>query len=50
MKLSSARVLGFGGLIGAGLIGVGGFCDVPILVGLSGAVMIVANLYAMVKA
>lgn len=46
---TSVRVLGFGGLIAASLIAIGGFYDMPALVGISGAVMVAANLYAMVK-
>jgi len=46
----SVRVLGVCGLFAAALIAIGGFFDAPILVGVSGALMVAANLYATVKA
>lgn len=46
----SVRVLGFAGLVAAALIAIGGFHNMPALVGVSGAVMVAANLYATVKA
>lgn len=45
---SAVRFLGFGGLVAAGLVAFGGICNVPWLVGASGVVMIVANVYAFV--
>lgn len=45
---SAVRFLGFGGLVAAGLVAFGGLCNVPWLVGASGVVMIVANVYAFV--
>ncbi len=50
MKLpSSVRVLGICGLCAATLSAAAGFFNAPVLLGLSGAVMVAANLYAMVK-
>lgn len=46
-KPSSVRLLGFGGLLAAGLVAIGGFFDMPWLVGFSGAIMIAANGYAL---
>jgi len=45
---SAVRFLGFGGLVAAALVAFGGLCNVPWLVGASGVVMIVANIYAFV--
>lgn len=41
------RVLGACGLIAAALTTLGGFIDCPALVGASGAVMFVANIYCL---
>lgn len=46
---SSVRVLGTCGLVAALLATGAGFFDLPILLGLSGAIMVAGNLYAMVK-
>lgn len=47
---TSARVLGVCGLVAAILSTASGFLAAPSLLGISGAVMVGANLYAMVKA
>lgn len=47
---SPVRVLGVCGLCAAALSTAAGFFNAPVLLGLSGAVMVAANLYAMVKA
>lgn len=50
MKLPApVRVLGACGLAAAFLSCASGFLKCPILLGVSGAVMVTANLYAMVK-
>lgn len=50
MKAPSAvRVLGACGLVAAALASTAGFLNVPVLLGLSGAVMVAGNIYAMVK-
>lgn len=46
---SPVRVLGACGLFAAMLASASGFFHLPVLLGLSGAVMVAANLYAMVK-
>lgn len=44
--MRATRVLGICGLVAASLAAVGGFANVPALVGASGAVMLLGNLYA----
>lgn len=44
---SGVRLLGFGGLVAAALVAIGGLCDAPALVGGSGLIMVVANAYAL---
>lgn len=46
-KPSAVRLLGLGGLVAAGLVAIGGFFDAPVLVGVSGGIMVVANAYAL---
>lgn len=46
---SSVRVLGICGLTASAFAAAGGFLDKPALVGASGAVMLVGNLYAIWK-
>lgn len=48
--MSSARVLGICGLIAATLSAIGGFADVPALLGVAGVVMVAGNVYATVRA
>lgn len=45
---SAVRLLGLGGLVAAGLVSLGGFLNAPLLVGVSGGIMVVANAYALV--
>lgn len=44
--MSPLRFLGLAGLVAAAMTSLGGFCNVPALVGIAGAVMFVANAYA----
>lgn len=46
---SPVRVLGACGLTAAALASLAGFLNQPSLLGMSGAVMVAANIYAMVK-
>lgn len=45
--MSPVRVLGCCGLFASGLVAASGFLNEPILLGISGAVMVVGNLYAL---
>lgn len=45
---SPVRILGLCGLLSAVLSAAGGFLEVPLLLGIAGATMIVGNLYAIV--
>jgi hypothetical protein len=47
--VSPVRVLGIAGLISSALFTVGSFAGAPWLMGVGGAVMFAANLYAAVK-
>jgi hypothetical protein len=44
--VSPVRVLGVCGLAAAVLSATGGFADVPVLIGIGGAVMLIGNVYA----
>lgn len=47
--MKATRVLGLCGLISACAAALGGFFHVPELVGVSGTIMIIGNLYAIFK-
>ena len=47
--MTPVRVLGICGLIASALAALGGFANLPVLLGASGAVMFVGNLYATIK-
>jgi hypothetical protein len=49
VAVSAARVLGVCGLVSAALSMASGFAASPVLLGVAGLVMVVGNLYAMVK-
>ena len=45
--MTSARVLGICGLVAAALTMAAGYASMPVLLGVSGTVMMIGNLYAM---
>lgn len=48
--MTSARMLGLCGLVASTLSMLGGFCHLDALIGAGGVVMLVGNVYAMVRA